>query len=446
MIPAKLLHRARADVALRARWAVLHGGPRAVLPSRARAGDPLARILLGTGGWGAQYPAFEQIRSRGRAITSRIGIATVDHALCREVLRDRRFATVTPEDVGIPRPLQWVVNHSDPSLPNPVEPPSMLVSEPPDHTRYRQLVARSFTPRAIETLRQRVGELSEELLDRLSGRPTAELISEYATMLPVAVIAEILDLPDDSRDRFIEWGGQAAPLLDIGLRWETFRSAYAGLAGMDDYLRDHFARLRRRPVDNHPFARLAHDGELTERELITNAVLLVGAGFETTVNLIGNGIVLLLRHPAQLDALRRDPSGWANAVEEILRFESPVQMTGRTVTEDLTLADRDLPRGAVVSLLLAGANRDPQVFDRPAEFDVTRPNARDNLAFGTGIHACIGAALARMEASVALPALFERFPDLGLDRPPEPRSNVTLHGYRRLDVRLGDPQRQSVSD
>ncbi|MFC7754612.1 cytochrome P450 [Tsukamurella soli] len=420
-------------------------GPRAVLASRAKRGDALAQILTGRGGWGSQYPAFETIRAAGRLVPSRLGVATVDHALCREILRDRRFATVTPDDLGMPGPLRGILARTDPGLPNPVEPPAMLVSEPPDHTRYRQLVARSFTPRSIETMRDRVGELSRTLLDRLEQRPTAELIGEYATMLPVTVIAELLGLPDEAHEPFIEWGEQAAPLLDVGLDWRTFRRACGGLRSMDRYLRDHFARLRADgdapgesdPSAAHPFTRLARDGELTERELITNAALLVGAGFETTVNLIGNGVVLLLQHPEQLAALREDPGGWPNAVEEILRFESPVQMTGRTATEPVTLADRDLPAGAVVSLLLAGANRDPAVFDRPGEFDITRTNARDNLAFGTGIHACIGAALARMEATVALPALFERFPDLGLATAPDPSQNVTLHGFRRVEVRLG---------
>ncbi|MEB3035268.1 cytochrome P450, partial [[Mycobacterium] nativiensis] len=162
------------------------------------------------------------------------------------------------------------------------------------------------------------------------------------------------------------------------------------------------------------------------------ALLLAGAGFETTINLIGNAIVLLLRHREQLAKLREDPQLWPGAVEEVLRFDSPVQMTSRNALCDLELAGYDLTAGETVALLLGGANRDPGVFEEPRRFDVTRANAKDHLSFSSGIHACLGANLARMEATIALQALFERFPDLQLDGPPTPRGLATLHGFRRI--------------
>ncbi len=187
---------------------------------------------------------------------------------------------------------------------------------------------------------------------------------------------------------------------------------------------------------DHPFGRVAAGGELTHREFAANAALLVGAGFETTVNLIGNGIVLLLEHPQQLALLREDPGLWPAAVEEILRFESPVQMLVRTARRDVEIAGEHIPAGAMFMLLLGGANRDPAVFADPGRFDITRPNARDHLAFGSGIHGCLGAALARIEGAIALRTLFERFPSLSLRETPEPLELITLHGFKRLTAEL----------
>jgi cytochrome P450 len=198
------------------------------------------------------------------------------------------------------------------------------------------------------------------------------------------------------------------------------------------------------PGDN-PFSRLAADGTLTDRELTANATLLVGAGFETTVNLIGNGIVLLLQHPDQLARLRDDPDLWPAAVEEILRLDSPVQMTARTAGCDVEIAGHHIAAGDMVGLLLGGANRDPHVFADPSSFDITRPNAREHLAFASGVHACLGAALARIEGATALRALFETFPGLRLNAPPQRRGLVNLHGFSRLQAQLGS-RRETIAD
>jgi hypothetical protein len=235
----------------------------------------------------------------------------------------------------------------------------------------------------------------------------------------------------------LQWGRSGAPLLDLGIGWRTYRRAIDTLRGADRELRERFHQLRASEAGDHPFSRLAADGSLTDHEFTANAALLIGAGFETTVNLIGNGVVALLQRPDQLERLRMDPDLWPSAIEEILRFDSPVQMTARTALCDVEIAGQRIAAGDMVALLLAGANRDPHVFADPDRFDITRPNARDHLAFASGIHACIGAALARIEGTTALRALFETFPDLQLTASPQPRGLVNLRGFARLPVELG---------
>ena len=362
---------------------------------------------------------------------------SVDHRICREVLRDKRFGVTAPADFELPWPLRGLISRTDPGVANPVEPPAMVIVDPPDHTRYRQLVAQSFTPRAIDTLSSRVAEVTRELIDRIAATPQPDLIADFAAELPVAIIADILDLPADTHSRLLEWGHSGSPLLDIGIGWKTYRRAIDGLRGVDQYLNEHFRQLRAGQPGDNPFSRLAADGTLTDRELTANAALIIGAGFETTVNLIGNGIVMLLQHREQLDQLRDDPHLWPAAIEEILRIDSPVQMTARTAGCEVEIAGHHIAAGDMIALLLGGANRDPHVFTHPDTFDITRANARDHLAFGSGVHACLGAALARIEGAIALRELFAAFPDLRLTAPPQRRGLVNLHGYTRLSAQLG---------
>ena len=419
----------------------MHGVPRAFMAIRARQGDPLARLIAnhgrGTGPSRDPYPLMEEIRNRGPLVRTPFTWVSVDHSVCRDIMRDKRFGVTPPSQMDLPRPLRALISRTDPGVPNPVEPPAMVIVDPPDHTRYRQLVARSFTPRAIDKLSTRVTEVTEQLIDRITSTPHPDLIADFAVQLPVAIIADILDLPEDTHPRMLEWGHCGAPLLDVGIGWRTYRSAIEGLRGADSELRERFNDLRAGEPGDNPFSRLAADGSLTDRELTANAALLLGAGFETTVNLIGNGIVVLLQHPDQLARLRDDPDLWHAAVEEILRLESPVQMTARTAIRDVEIAGHQIAAGDMVALLLGGANRDPQVFTDPSTFDITRPNARDHLAFASGVHACLGAALARIEGVTALRTLFETFPDLGLTTEPERRGLVNLRGYTRLPAQLG---------
>lgn len=421
----------RAGVWLR--WATVHGIPRAFLSTRARRGEPVARLMLGQGD---RLRLVEEIRAAGPLLRTPVVWVTADHELCRTVLRDNDFGVADPAETGLPDAMLGLIRRVDPGLPNPVEPPAMLMTDPPQHTEYRRMVARSFTPRSIATLDTRISDLTTELLDAMPGKRVVDLISDYAAQLPAAVISEMLGVPAEDRQRILGWGNTVAALLDIGIAWRPFRAAIDDLVDADAYLGEHFRQLHVHGSDGTPFSKLALDGSLNGRELTSNAALLVGAGVETTVNLIGNGVTALLDHPDQLALLREDPELWPSAVEEILRFDSPVQMTARTALRDTQVAGVDIREGAVIVLLLGGANRDPNVFERPEQFDITRTNARDHLAFGSGIHVCLGAALARIEGATALRELFTRYPDLRLDAPAERRGLVNLHGYRRLPVML----------
>jgi cytochrome P450 len=247
-------------------------------------------------------------------------------------------------------------------------------------------------------------------------------------------------VPVAMREQFLEWGDGAAPSLDMGLDRATAQRVERSLAELESWFRVHLRRLRREPGEDLLSALVGmadSDGVgLTETELLATAMLVFGAGFETTVNLIGNGAALLFAHPEQRALLAADPSLWAGAVDEVLRVESPVQRTARRALRDTAVHGVPVAAGEIVALLLAAANRDPRVFPDPHAFDVTRANARDHVAFSSGIHFCLGAALARMEGEVALAALFERFPDLQPAGRPRRRNTTVLRGYASMPVRL----------
>jgi len=246
-------------------------------------------------------------------------------------------------------------------------------------------------------------------------------------------------VPLEERDRVLAFGGAAAPSLDFGLPWHQFASVESALAEFDAWLGDHLRRLAKDPGDDllSQLVMARDEGEgLTERELRSTAGLVLAAGFETTVNLLGNGIALLSAHRDQLGILRDDPSHWPNAVNEVLRYDSPVLLTGRQATQDVEIAGTPVRADTRIVTVLAGANRDPEVFDDPDTFDVTRTNAEDHLAFGAGRHYCLGASLARMEGEVGLRAIFDRFPDLKVQPGAERRTTRILRGYEHLPVAL----------
>ncbi|QIS05849.1 cytochrome P450 [Nocardia brasiliensis] len=417
------------------RWLSVQGAPRLVLRRQAKRGEPFAELLGGPTGIGDPYPLIERLRGEGRIMRTALSLASFDYEVCRTILRDNRFGVRATDNFDIPGPIRKLGKYF-PVPPNPVEPPSMLVIDPPEHTRMRRPVASAFTPRAIGRLRERIEIVTTELLATLPSGGSADLIGAYASQVPIAIISEMLGFPDRDRELFLRWGDQTTPLLDLGISWRAHRRAMAAMEVMNDYLDAHIARLRRAPGDDI-LSTLVSTGELDNVELKATASLLMGAGFETTVNLIGNGVVQLLTHPDQLHRLRAEPELWPNAVEEVLRFDAPVQTTARTAVRDAEIAGVPIRAGETVVLSLAGANRDPAKFAEPQRFDVGRPNAKEHLTFSNGVHVCLGASLARMEGVHALRALFERFPDLRLDGTPRRRELFTLHGYEQLPVRLG---------
>ncbi|WP_258080716.1 cytochrome P450 [Nocardia nova] len=360
---------------------------------------------------------------------------TADYELCRLILRDRRFGVVTPNHPALPKPVRWMLTKTDLGLPNLGEPPSMLVTDPPDHTRYRRLVGQAFGPKAIAMLAERIAEVADNLLERLQSNPRPDLIADFSAQLPVTIIAEILGLPGDMSSTLLKWGDSGAPLLERGLPWTTYRHAIEDLAEVERYFERYLDGLTTEPRDD-VLSTLATSRELTRREQIANATLLLDAGFLTTVNMLGNGIVLLTSHPEQLELCAARPELWPNAVEEILRYDGPVRMTGRIANCDADIADQHIASGSLVLLSLAGANNDPAVFPDPQQFDITRNNAAEHLSFGSGIHGCLGAWLARSEGAIALRALFDRYPGLSLDGPPIPHPLRNLHAYRSMPALL----------
>ncbi len=313
---------------------------------------------------------------------------------------------------------------------------SMLFVDPPDHTRLRRLVSKGFTPRAIAALEPRIGEIADELLVGLRGRDEIDLIAEYAFPLPVTVIAELLGVPAADQEKFRSW----SKTLLFGDSIEA-----AQLAGFEfiAYMNDQIDDRRREPRDDL-ITQLVHAEDEGERldhvETLSMILLLLIAGHETTVNLLGNGTLALLDAPEQLDRLRTDSDLIASAVEELLRFDGPVEITTvRWAFEDVDIGGATIPAGEIVVPVLLSANRDPAVFSDPDQLDLGR-RENPHIAFGSGIHHCLGAPLARLEATVALPRLLGAMPafELGVD-PSELRWNqeLFLRGLKALPVTVG---------
>jgi cytochrome P450 len=433
-----LVERVREGARARVHWGLAHGFPRTVLRSAARHGDLQGRLVVAGGTEGDDlWDVIEEVRAAGPLHRSRLAYMTADHATVREVLTSNDFHSGVPQrTTGLIG--RWATR-TTPDVVHPIEPPSLLVTDPPDHTRYRKLVSRVFTVRAVENLRDRTQQIATGLLDRIPADEPVDLIAAYCSLLPVTVIAEILGVPEADRDRVLAFGTAAAPSLDLGLDWATYRRVDAGLHSFDAWLTRHIERLRREPGDNLLSQLVAahdEDGTLSETELKSTAGLVLAAGFETTVNLLGNGIRLLHDHPDQRRLLDEDPGLWPNAVEEVLRLDPPVLLTGRFAERDTEVAGRTVRAGAMVTTILAGANRDPQVFTDPTRFDITRENAREHISFSAGRHYCLGASLARMEGEVGLRTLLERFPDLQLLPGARRRTTRILRGFETLPARL----------
>ena len=426
------------------RWGLQHGLVRGLLRRAARAGDPQALLITDPTVRADPYPVQERLRAGGPLVRGALTHVTASHAVCREVLRSPDFAVGGGLQEVLPPPVRQLARWAfDARALGPLDPPSLLAVEPPAHSRYRRLVAGVFTARAVEQLRPDVQRVADELLDDLAALPRSEpfdLVERYATVLPVRVIAGILGVPASEHAAVLALGNAVAPALDLGLRWSQYRDAQRALHALNAWLDAHLTRLRAAPGQDllSQLVVAEDDGmRLDEVELRSTAGLLLVAGFETTVNLLGSGAQLLLSAPDQLAVLRAAPERWPDAVEEVLRYESPVQVTGRRAVRDTSVAGLPVEEGTHVTTLLAAANRDPEVFADPQRFDVTRENARDHLSFSGGRHFCLGAALARIEGEIGLRTLFDRLPDLTLAPGAVRRPTRVLRGWERLPVRQG---------
>lgn len=425
----------------RLHWLTLHGFVRTLATYGARRGDPQARLISDSAVRADPVAFYEELRAGGPLVPGRISYVTTDFRVAQEVLRSDDFRVMSL-GAGLPAPLRWLERRVRDPLLHPLRPPSLLAVEPHQHTRYRKTVSSVFTARAVAALRDRVEETAAMLLDRLAGeRGVVDIVDRYCAQLPVAIISDILGVPDSDRGRVLEFGELAAPSLDVGLTWPQYQRVQRGIAGFNFWLAEHLRHLRRAPGDDLLSQLIQAETEdgtsLDETELLGIAGLVLAAGFETTVNLLGSAIGLLLDNPEQLQKLTDRPQLWPNAVEEILRLESPVQLTARVARTDTVLADTPIQQGTMVVVYLAAANRDPSVFSDPHRFDVERANAGRHLAFSGGRHFCLGAALARAEGEVGLRTFLDAFPDVQSAGAGCRRDTRVLRGWSSLPVALG---------
>jgi cytochrome P450 len=378
------------------------------------------------------YPFYRRLREQDPVHRSALGFWVLTrYDDCVAVLRDQRFGREEFQQM-----LSAVYGGEDSDR----LPRSMLFRDPPDHTRLRALVSKAFTPRTIEAMREHIQEIVERLLDRALAQGGMDVIEDLAYPLPVTVICEMLGVPVDHHASIRGWSADIARSLDaIGLPSdpsivERGRVARRALA---DYFRALLPVRRARPQADLLSGLLAAEEQgdkLTEPEVITMCLLLFIAGHETTVNLIGNGTLALLRHPEQVARVRADPGLVPNAIEELLRYDSPVQRTARIASTDVELAGHRVAKGAMVVTALGAANRDPAQFVEPDRLDVGRRDIR-HISFGYGIHFCLGAPLARVEGQIALGTLLRRAPGLTLaEASPEWRESSVLRGLKRLNV------------
>lgn len=388
------------------------------------------------------YPSYAELRARGRVryFEPTQQWLVPHHADVSALLRDRRLG----------RTYQHRFTHEDfgRTAPPPEHEPfhtlndhGMLDLEPPDHTRIRRLVSKAFTPRTVEQLRPYVTRLAGELVDELVEKGGGDLLTDVAEPLPVAVIAEMLGIPEADRAPLRPWSADICGMYELNPSEDTAARAVRASTEFSDYLRGLIAERRRHPGDDLISGLIAahdEDDRLTEQEMISTAVLLLNAGHEATVNATVGGWYALFRNPAQLAALRADHSLIPTAIEELMRYDTPLQLFERWVLDEIEIDGTTIPRGAEIAMLFGSANHDPAVFQDPDRLDLTR---RDNphISFSAGIHYCIGAPLARIELAASMQALLERAPTLDLAAEPKRKPNFVIRGLEGLPVVSGRP-------
>ena len=395
--------------------------------------DPMSLLHL-RAGRDDPYAIYEGVRRQGTLVPARIGNwVTTSHRVCTSVLRDRRFGVRSAE-------LSFADTPSDEfDL-------SFLDRDPPDHTRLRRLAQPAFSPKRMAEYRPRIEQLVDDLLDRAAATGEFDLVTAFAAPLPIAVITDLLGVPDADANRFAQVGTVIGSALDGIHSLRHAARLQAANEELEALFEGLFALRRRAPADDLISRIVAAEGDqIQPGEMLPMCNLLLVAGFETTVNLVGNAVNTLLDHPAQWRDLCDDPAGLAGpAVEETLRYDPPVQRTARCATADVELDGRTVRAGEFVVTLLGAANRDPEAFAEPNRFDIHREQTADHLAFSSGIHYCVGQPLARLEAVIALRRLAERMPDLRRGGPIKRRVSSVVRGPIHLPVHGGTLAKASL--
>lgn len=388
--------------------------------------DPASESFLA---W--PYPDYERLRERGPIHQTPGGLWVVTgHAECTQILRDPRFGHNTRVASGLSDGEETRMEGSSRGL-------SFIFMDPPDHTRLRAVVAKAFTPRSVEGLRASVQATTEYLIKQMFSGPAPDIIADLARPLPTITMCNLLGIPDADQERIKDWSAVIGRSLDPELLLPgdivaSYRAAMGEIGGYVRTLVRERASDRRQDLISHMLA--AGEGDSpSQQEIVELCVLLLVAGSETTVNLIGNGMLALLRHPEQITLIRKDRQLVKNAIHELLRYDSPSQMTFRVAMEDVVVDGHLISRANPVMLLLAAANRDPLVFHDPEVLDVTRRSSAQHLSFSQGLHFCLGAALAQLEAEIALSALLCHDLRIVTGNPPR-KPNLVLRGLSELRV------------
>jgi cytochrome P450 len=388
------------------------------------------------------YPELNRVRESARVFydADRARWFVTRHEDVRSCLRDKRLGrnfrhVLSPQEIGVP-PLdsRWQAFWDS-------ERWSLLWLEPPDHTRLRKLVAAAFTPRSVESLREPAHELAAELLEPLAEAGEMELLYDYAQPYSIAVICRMLGVPLDRHRDLLDWSHRMVKMYEFDVPLEAATAANRAAAEFQDYVRELIRERRAKPCDDMVTALVEAEvdgARLSEDEIVSTVIVLLNAGHEATVNTLGNGTLAFARHP---DQWRRVVSGEVaeqTAVEEMIRFDPPLQLFERWVlAEEFAVGEVPIPLGGKVALLFGAANRDPRVFERPDDFDVGRPNAAQHIGFGGGIHVCIGAPLARVELEASVSALRRCWPDFELVEEPRRTGAFVIWGLEGLRLVRG---------
>lgn len=399
--------------------------------------DPLLLELLDPRHRADPYPIYRALRESGPLVLPGSNLAVfTSYADCDAVLRHPASCSDRLKSTTAQRAI------AEGAEPRPLGAPSFLFLDPPDHTRLRRLVSKAFSPKVVKSLEPDIAGLVDGLLDTVEAAGTFEVIADLAHPLPVAVICRLLGVPVEDEPKFT-WASELLaqgldPFIAFTGQPQGFVERMQAGLWLREYLSELLAQRRADPRDDLMSGLIAVEeagDQLTEEEIVATCNLLLIAGHETTVNLIANAVLAMLRHRDNWTALSRDGGRASAIVEETLRYDPPVQLVGRVAGEDMTIGETRVAQGDNMILLLAAAHRDPAVVDRPDEFDPARASVR-HLAFGLGPHFCLGAPLARLEAAVALSAVTRRFPDARLTGQPVYKPHVTLRGMVSLDVAL----------